>query len=289
MNKSYYTLGIDWEDFSQNLLWKKNNTLIRPDDRIDRQTNILIELLNEADIKATFFVSAALAQYTPALVKRIATYGHEIGLHGYHHVSYKTLTPEQVYREVSEGIKIVSDIISQKIHGFRAPYCSIDYNDNDVLEILADLNFLYDSSMFNRKLICKQSYPGEDIVLNLNNGRKIVELPLATFKAGGVNIPIAGGSYWRVVPGILLREIHKRLSKTGKANNLYMHPYELDPSPLNIHHDLFKESPFRLIKNSIAQFRWNFNRKSFKKNLISMVAKYNFITCYEKAIKIQKS
>ena len=49
--------------------------------------------------------------------------------------------------------------------------------------------------------------------------------------AGGVSLPVGGGSYWRVLPGAVVESALKR-SETHAA--LYFHPYEFDPEQLRV-------------------------------------------------------
>src|SRR4029079_4689479 len=93
-----------------------------------------------------------LAQYRPDLVKKIAAEGHEIGLHGQYHIDMRKLTREQAYHDLNDSKKLITDITGVPLYGYRAPYFSIDTSNLYVLEILAELGFTYDSSIFPIKL-----------------------------------------------------------------------------------------------------------------------------------------
>ena len=99
-NKQHaFTLSIDWEDFGQ-LLGRDRSGVLTPSlpKTIDRQTDIILEMLNDSGKKATFFVLGMLANHRADLVKKIAAEGHEIGLHGQHHINMRTLTREQAFK-----------------------------------------------------------------------------------------------------------------------------------------------------------------------------------------------
>ena len=86
-NEHAFTLSIDWEEFGQ-LLGRDHTGVVMPavPKTIDRQTDIMLSLLDDTGKKATFFILGMLAQYRPDLVKKIAAEGHEIGMHGQHHI-----------------------------------------------------------------------------------------------------------------------------------------------------------------------------------------------------------
>ena len=151
--KHSFTLSIDWEDFSQ-LLGRDGSGVLTPPlpVTIDRQTDIMLDMLNDAGKKATFFILGMTAQHRPDLVKKIAAEGHEIGLHGQWHINMRTLTGEQARKDLSESYKLVTDIIGAPIYGYRAPYFSVDESNLYVLEMLTELGMIYDSSIFPIKL-----------------------------------------------------------------------------------------------------------------------------------------
>jgi len=143
-NRSHaFTLSIDWEDFGQLLGRDRSGVLTAPlPVTIDRQTDIMLEMLNETGKKATFFILGMLAKHRPDLVKKIAAEGHEIGLHGQYHINMRKLTRQQAYDDINESKKLVTDIIGGPVYGYRAPYFSIDESNLFVLEVLAELGLL---------------------------------------------------------------------------------------------------------------------------------------------------
>src|SRR5438105_4215576 len=68
--------------------------------RVVRNTERVLELFADANVKATFFVLGWVAQKYPALVRRIANAGHEVASHGFHHQLLYTLTPQQFREDV---------------------------------------------------------------------------------------------------------------------------------------------------------------------------------------------
>ena len=226
-----FTLSIDWEDFGQLLGRDRSGVLTPPlPVTIDRQTDIILEMLNETGKKATFFILGMLARHRSDLVKKIAAEGHEIGLHGDMHINMRTLNREQAFKDLSDSKKLVTDIIGGPVYGFRAPYFSVDETNLYVLEILSELGMIYDSSIFPIKLkrYGIAGFNRQDTLYILPNGKEIVELPLTVGEVNGKTVPVAGGGYIRAFPRFFLNKVFKKLDNNRQDVMLYMHPYEFD-------------------------------------------------------------
>lgn len=287
-----FTLSIDWEEFGQ-LLGRDHTGLETPPvpKTIDRQTDIMLELLNETGKKATFFILGMLAQYRPDLVKKIAAEGHEIGLHGQHHKNMRTLTREQAYTDLSDSKKLVTDIIGGEVYGYRAPYFSIDESNFYVLEMLAELGLIYDSSIFPIKLkrYGVANFNKADALYQLPNGKEIVELPLTVAELYGKNIPVAGGGYMRAFPGFFLNRMFRKLDEQQQNVMLYMHPYEFDTRWIDCSTNYPGNMNYSKAKTFLINLRWNLFRKTIRGKLRLLLKKYEFITCLKKAEYVKSS
>ena len=229
-----FTLSIDWEDFSQ-LLGRDGSGVLTPPlpETIDRQTDIMLDMLSDAGHKATFFVLGMTAQHRPDLVKKIAAEGHEIGLHGQWHINMRTLTKDQAWSDLSDSYKLVTDIIGALVYGFRAPYFSVDESNYYVLEMLADLGLIYDSSIFPLKLkrYGVANFNKEDALYVLPNGKQIIELPLTVARMYGKNIPVAGGGYMRAFPKFFLKKVFMTINTArSKSPTRNLLPSKLPPT-----------------------------------------------------------
>jgi polysaccharide deacetylase family protein (PEP-CTERM system associated) len=292
-NKQHaFTLSIDWEDFGQ-LLGRDRSGVLTPSlpKTIDRQTDIILEMLNESGKKATFFVLGMLANHRADLVKKIAAEGHEIGLHGQHHINMRTLTREQAFNDLSDAKKLITDIIGGPVYGYRAPYFSVDESNLYVLEILSELGLLYDSSIFPLKLkrYGIDNFPKEDALYRLPNGKEIVELPLTVGKFNGKDIPVAGGGYIRAFPKFFLNRMFKKLNDQQQNVMLYMHPYEFDTRRIDCSTNYPPDMNFSKAKTFLINLRWNLFRNSIRGKLKSLLNQYEFITCLKKAEYVKTS
>lgn len=281
-----FTLSIDWEDFGQLLGRDRSGVLTEPlPVTIDRQTDIMLQMLNDAGKKATFFILGMLARHRQDLVKKIAAEGHEIGLHGQYHINMRKLNREEALKDISESQKLVTDIIGGSVYGYRAPYFSIDESNLYVLEILAELGLVYDSSIFPIKLkrYGIANFSKEDALYKLSNGKEIVELPLTVAPFNGKDIPIAGGGYIRAFPKFFLNRMFKKLDNNQQNVMLYMHPYEFDTKRIDCSTNYPSDAKFSGAKTFLINLRWNLFRNTIRGKLKSILQQYNFTTCINKA------
>jgi polysaccharide deacetylase family protein (PEP-CTERM system associated) len=281
-----FTLSIDWEDFGQLLGRDRSGVLTPPlPAAIDRQTDIMLDMLNETGKKATFFILGMLAQHRPDLVKKIAAEGHEIGLHGQYHINMRKLTREQAFDDINESKKLVTDIIGGPVNGYRAPYFSIDETNLYVLEILTELGLIYDSSIFPIKLkrYGIANFNKEDALYSLPNGKEIVELPLTVAPFNGKDIPIAGGGYMRAFPKFFLNRKFRKLNNNHQNVMLYMHPYEFDCKRIDCSTNYPDKQNYSGAKTFLINLRWNLFRSSIKNKIQSLLKQYEFTTCLKKA------
>lgn len=86
-----------------------------------KQTNKILDLLEEYDIRATFFVIGQNAVYYPEPLKRAATLGHEIGNHTFRHEGISGLSEPMLEKELRDTEKIIFDLTGRHASLFRPP------------------------------------------------------------------------------------------------------------------------------------------------------------------------
>jgi polysaccharide deacetylase family protein (PEP-CTERM system associated) len=199
--------------------------------RVVPNTQRILERFDRAGVRSTFFILGWVAERFPSLVREIAQAGHEIASHGYHHQLLYTLTPAQ-FREDVRAAKIVLEQTSGRpVIGFRAPSYSIVESSLWALDILIEEGYAYDASIFP---IHHDRYgiPGAERHAHVIRRPKgtLVEMPGSTTRIGGVNLPVAGGGYFRLLPYAWTRWGIGRVNRLErKPVVFYMHPWELDP------------------------------------------------------------
>jgi polysaccharide deacetylase family protein (PEP-CTERM system associated) len=231
MNHVVNAFTVDFEDWYQGLEVFKVDTWHNFESRIERNCSKILQILKSHDVTATFFVLGYLAEKNPDLIKLIYDAGHEVGSHGYSHSQIFNLTPSEFDSELARTNETIFKIIGRKAIGFRAPIFSIISDSIWALDILAENGFLYDSSIyptFNYRygMVKADRFRHE---LPTKSGRRITEIPVATARFMGQNLPVGGGAYFRVWPYFVTRWAFRQLNRHGIPGVFYIHPWEIDP------------------------------------------------------------
>ena len=198
---------------------------------VTRNTHRLLDLFRRKERRATFFVLGWCAERYPQLMREIVDAGHEIGCHSYYHVRVDAMTPDQ-YREDTRRVQsIVADATGVKPIGYRAPSWSLTPKTAWAFEILGELGFEYDSSVFPIKhdLYGVPQAPRKAFRMNLSGGRYLWEVPASTVRFLGQNLPVTGGGYLRHSPYWYSKAMVKKLNRDDTPAVVYIHPWELDP------------------------------------------------------------
>ncbi len=112
------------------------------------QTQWIVHMLAEADVKATFFMLGWIAERYPQLSRLIADAGHELGTHSYWHRKVYDLTAQQFHQDMKRSIDVIESQSGRKVLGFREPSVSIRPGTEWAFDVLADLGLVYDTSLF---------------------------------------------------------------------------------------------------------------------------------------------
>ncbi|MCK5012754.1 MAG: DUF3473 domain-containing protein [Candidatus Omnitrophica bacterium] len=198
--------------------------------RASNVMSILLDIFAEHNVRATFFTLGWVAQRYPKLIRRIHQAGHEIASHGYDHRLVTTMTPSEFRAQLLQSKDILEQILSSAVNGYRAPSYSFCNDTYWVVDELLEAGFLFDSSIFpfgprRHPKLCVSRFPC------LLPGKKgdLAEYPLSTLDWGGLNVPIAGGGYFRLLPYNIIWMGIRRLNYQRKAAIMYFHPWEFDP------------------------------------------------------------
>jgi len=232
-------LTIDVEDYFQVAAFED---IINPDAwsslecRVERNTAAILDILEKHRVRATFFVVGWIAERYPALVREISRHGHEIGCHSYLHRKIYDLTPEEFREDTRRAKNILEDITGKTVLGYRAPSYSITKKSLWALDILEELGFKYDSSIFP---IYHDNYGIPDaprFEYKLPN-HDIMEYPISTTLMLGRKIPVAGGGYFRLFPYWFTKYALAKINmREQKPFVFYLHPWEIDPDQPRFNH-----------------------------------------------------
>ncbi|WP_417566839.1 XrtA system polysaccharide deacetylase [Marinobacter sp.] len=198
--------------------------------RVEANTDRLLELFSERDVKATFFTLGWVAERSPELIRRIQNAGHEIASHGYSHQLVYNQTPEVFRDETRKSKQLLEDITGKSITGYRAASYSITAQSRWALDILCEEGFTWDSSIFpvHHDRYGMPGTPHEPYRLEAPGGGTLIEFPLSTCPLGNYRLPIAGGGYFRLYPYWLSRWGLGKINRAGQPFIFYLHPWEID-------------------------------------------------------------
>jgi len=218
-------------------------------------TERVMAVLDHYNTKATFFIQGLVAETFPNLIRSILAEGHELQSHGYSHRPLHKMDRKALQTELERSRKTIEDAAGVRVSAFRAQDFTIGLDNLWALEVLAETGFKVDSSIFPFKThrYGISGWPLTPQRIQLQNGAEILEVPVAIWSFGGIRIPVAGGGYFRLIPGVVLeKSLRSILSKQPAV--IYCHPYEFNTQEL----DYFNEQI-----NRVTIFSQGIGRKSF--------------------------
>jgi polysaccharide deacetylase family protein (PEP-CTERM system associated) len=267
MRQPFHILTVDVEDWLQSTV---NHALpIRR--RVVANTHALLNLLDEAGVRATFFVLGKVAEAHPTLAREIAAGGHEIATHGYSHESLEAMPLARFKEELHRSVEMLREQTGQPVLGHRAADFSISRRSFHLLEHLCEEGLAYDSSIFPVRHP-RYGVPGALRVphrVRCASGGMLVEFPLATLCIAGVVLPAAGGGYLRLFPYWWTRLALRTLQRAGAPATCYIHPYELDTYEM-------AELAYRV--PPLVRWSQSANRRSVRPKLRRLLAGFRFMT-----------
>ena len=265
-------LTVDLEDWFQSSLElfdgiRDREGIVRPTDRVVRNTRTLLSILEKYDTRATFFVLGTVAESFPGLISEICGRGHEIATHGYAHRLVYRQTKEEFRQDLRKSMQLIQGITGEKILGYRAPYFSIREDSLWALDVIKEEGLRYDASIFplKRKLYGVRDI--DKIAIDM-----IVEVPVSKISLFGYEFPVGGGGYLRLYPYGLTKWAIKKLNKQKKAVMVYIHPYEIDTGELQA------DCTGSGIKTELTKFTQRFNRGSMENKIRALLKDFSFTT-----------
>jgi polysaccharide deacetylase family protein (PEP-CTERM system associated) len=198
--------------------------------RVESNIDRILAMLDERDVKATFFTLGWIAERYPAMVRLIVDNGHELASHGHNHLRVSDQSPDEFLDDITRSKKLLEDIGGQAVIGYRAPSFSIGTRNLWALDILQEAGYRYSSSIYP---IHHDHYGMPDaprFKFHPRGPSGLVELPATTVKLFERNLPASGGGYFRLLPYSLSRWLMRRVNHTDLQPSIfYFHPWEIDP------------------------------------------------------------
>lgn len=235
--------------------------------RMENCTRWLLDELAQRDIKVTFFVVGEIARRHPGLVRAMHEAGHEVGSHGWDHQRVHRFTPETFRADVRRSKEAIEDVTGEAVLGYRAPTFSVMRETAWAIDVLAELGFRYDSSIYPVK---HDRYGIPDAPRAPFRARgethTLLEIPPATLRWGGVTLPAGGGGYFRLFPLAVMERAfaQARRDLQPPVAMLYFHPWEFDP-----------DQP-RLPLGTVSRFRTYVGTRTSRARLQRLLSRHQF-------------
>lgn len=192
---------------------------------VEERTRWILSALRDKGVKATFFMLGWVADRHTALVRDIASEGHEIASHGYWHRPVFSQSPGEFRDDVRRSLDAIARAWSGPVIGYRAPSFSIRPGVEWAFDVLADLGFAYDASLFPARR-AHGGYPcaaGPHEVRGPGGGR-LGELPMSVATFGPARLAFSGGGYMRLLPSPMIRRGFEQVNRAGRPVVVYLHP-----------------------------------------------------------------
>lgn len=198
--------------------------------RVVDTTRHLLDDLDRAAARATFFVLGWIAERHPALVAEIVAAGHEVGSHGQAHERAYDLQPAGFSEDVRQSVRALRAAGAPAVHTFRAPEWSINQRSLWALDRLVQEGFTSDASMAPLRLVGSRHFPRHPHRRQTPSGT-IVELPPLVADRFGQVVPLGWGWGLRMSqPAGVLRAL-EQCNAAGNPAILMVHPWEIDSDP----------------------------------------------------------
>ncbi|MDT3706874.1 MAG: DUF3473 domain-containing protein [Thiobacillus sp.] len=226
-------MSIDVEDYFQVSAFAPH---VRREDwdslpcRVERNVDVILTLLGDADARATFFTLGWIAERHPQVVRRIVDNGHELASHGYGHQRASDLTPAAFRDDITRAKRLLEDIGGVAVRGYRAPSFSINRSNWWAVAEIEAAGYAYSSSIYPVRHDHYGMPDAPRFPHRPNGDLGILELPPTTLPLLGRNLPAAGGGWFRLLPYEVSRWMLRRVHTQDQAPCMfYFHPWEVDP------------------------------------------------------------
>ena len=236
--------------------------------RLDSNMERIFGLLNERNLKATFFCLGWVAREFQHVVRRIVKEGHEVATHSDLHQLAYDQTPSEFYADLELSIKTLEDVSGTRIRAYRAPGFSLKDENKWVFEELIRAGIEVDCSVFPaaRSHGGFPAFSSETPSVVETSSGSIREFPVNTEKILGQNMIFSGGGYFRLLPRRLLH----RYTRKSDYVMTYFHPRDFDP-----------EQPMIPELSALRKFKSYYGLKRAQSKLEGLLDAHEFISLRE--------
>jgi polysaccharide deacetylase family protein (PEP-CTERM system associated) len=255
----------DWFHILDHPATKTPETWVQYESRIHRNMDLIFDMLDETQTRATFFCLGWVAEHHPDIIKRIDQLGYEIACHSNTHQLVYELTPAQFREDTRVALDRIESVIGRKVTAYRAPGFSFTKETMPwAFETLIDLGITSDSSIFptSRAHGGYNDFPSTQPCILDIGGREIKEFPMSTIALFGSRFVYSGGGYFRFFP----RQVINACLHSQEYVMTYLHPRDFDA-----------EQPMIPDLSPVRKFKSYYGLASAKDKLIHLLKSHNFV------------
>ncbi len=196
--------------------------------RVERNIELILELLDRHETRATFFTLGWIAERYPEMIREIVSCGHELASHGYAHARASELSREAFHDDLSRSKALLEEIAGVAVRGYRAPSFSIGAANLWAHDVIAETGHAYSSSVYP---IAHDHYGMPEAPrFAWRTPSGVVEIPPSSLRMLGRNLPASGGGYFRLLPYPVSRWSIRHINEREREPCIfYFHPWEVDP------------------------------------------------------------
>jgi polysaccharide deacetylase family protein (PEP-CTERM system associated) len=264
-------LSIDVEDYFQVSAFERHiqrDQWENIDCRIEKNLSEILALLDEHQVKATFFTLGWVAERFPQLIRQLVDQGHELASHGYAHVRVTQQDPGAFAQDIRRTKALLEDIGSCPILGYRAASYSINRTNLWAHAELQEAGYRYSSSIYPIRHDLYGIPDAPRFAFRPLPDADLIEIPVTTLEIGQRRIPCGGGGFFRLYPypvsHWMIRQINHREQQPAI---FYFHPWEIDPDQPRIGNLPWK-----------TRFRHYINLGKTKRRLNALVSDFQWHT-----------
>ena len=246
----------------------------------DRYLGEILDLLDERQMQATFFIVGKMAKDFPEVVRRIHQRGQDIGCHSNIHTWLNKMTPEEALDDTRQAVDALQDCIGSKVKSYRAPAFSIGHNNKWAFDILAQCGIENDASVFPalRDFGGFPDFGHQQPTLIETSSGSIKEFPIVMAHLLGKDIAFSGGGYFRFFP---LWFVNRQMN-SNDYNICYFHIGDLIPSSKKVmtrkeYEEYFKE-PGTLINRYKRHMKSNIGKKTAFARMSRLISSREFLS-----------
>jgi polysaccharide deacetylase family protein (PEP-CTERM system associated) len=216
----------DWFHILDNDSTRTEHEWNKFESRLNYGLDFIFNELEKRNLKATFFCLGWIAKKHPSIIKRINDAGYEVACHSFSHQLVYDLNPQKFLEDTKKAKELLEDLISKEVRIYRAPGFSIRESEKWAFEILFELGFEIDCSIFpsNRGHGGFSSFGYGKACKIKYNSSELIELPININKFITSDYVFSGGGYFRFFPMWLLL----KLFKNSEYVMTYFHPRDFD-------------------------------------------------------------